>query len=75
MREVCRYRPTFFGPNYDFFKIPPEYINMVYEKIYRMKTYMNWSFEEVYMLPIPLRDWFYDRHISDKEEKNKPDDT
>ena len=40
-----------------------------------MKTYMNWSFEEVYMLPIPLRDWFYDRHISDKEEKSKTDDT
>lgn len=26
-----------------------------------MKTYMGWSFEEIYMLPITLREWFFEK--------------
>lgn len=72
MREVCRFRQTFFGPNYKFLELPVEYNNNVYIKIFQMKTYMNWSFEEVYMLPIPLRDWFYEKWI---EENTKIHET
>lgn len=35
-----------------------------------MKTYMGWSFEEIYMLPIPLRDWFYNKWIEDNTKKD-----
>lgn len=31
---------------------------------------MGWSFEEIYMLPIPLRDWFYNKWIEDNTEKD-----
>jgi len=65
---VCRSRQTFFGPNYEFFKIPPEYSDVLYEKIYIMKTYMGWSFEEIFLLPIPLRDWFINKWLEDNKK-------
>ena len=40
-------------------------MNVVYEKMYYMKTYMNWSFEEIYMLPVTLREWFFDKWLED----------
>lgn len=69
-REVCRSRQTFFGPNYDYIKIPHEYLKVVYEKIYIMKTHMNWGFEEIYMLPVQLREWFFDKWL-EENSKNK----
>lgn len=68
MKEKCLFWRTFFGRTYDFMHLPTEYINALYEKIYYMKTYMNWSFEEVYILPIVLRNWFFQKWI---EEKSK----
>ncbi len=46
-------------------------MNAVYEKFYYMKTYMGWSFEEIYMLPIPLRNWFFDKWIEDNNKKEE----
>jgi hypothetical protein len=71
IREVCRSWQTFFGQNYKFIEIPVEYMNAVYEKFYYMKTYMGWSFEEIYMLPIPLRNWFFDKWIEDNNKKEE----
>jgi hypothetical protein len=45
-------------------------MNSVYEQIYYMKTYMNWSFEEIYMLPITLRNWFFDKWMEDNTKKD-----
>lgn len=70
MREVCRSRQTFFGPNYKYLELPVEYVNSVYVKIFQMKTYMNWSFEEIYMLPIPLRNWFYDKWVEENTKNS-----
>jgi len=28
-----------------------------------MKIHMGWSFEEAYMLPIPLREWFINKWV------------
>lgn len=36
-----------------------------------MKTYMNWTFEEVYMLPVNLRNWFFDKWVEDKTKKSE----
>ena len=63
---------TFFHRNYKFIELPAEYINSVYEKIYNMKTYMGWSFNEAYSLPIVLRDWFFDRWLEDNGKKDNP---
>jgi hypothetical protein len=35
-----------------------------------MKTHMGWSFEEAYILPISLREWFYSKWIEDQGEKD-----
>ena len=71
MREVCLSGLTFFGLSYNYFKAPEDYNSVVYEKIYLMKTYMGWSFEEIYMLPIPLRDWFINKWIEDNKKKEE----
>jgi hypothetical protein len=36
-----------------------------------MKMYGNWSFFEVYSLPVQLRNWFYDQLVKAKEEEAK----
>ena len=36
-----------------------------------MKTYMNWSFEEVYMLPVVLRNWFFQKWIEVNGKKSE----
>jgi len=51
--------------------VPEDYNSVVYEKIYYMKTYMNWSFEEVYMMPIPLRDWFFNRWLEENSKNQE----
>ena len=71
MREVCRSWQTFFGSNYAYLEIPPEYSKVVYEKIYIMKTHMGWSFEEVYMLPIALREWFLNKWVEENTKNSK----
>ena len=39
----------------------------VYEQIFLMKYYANWSFFETYNLPIVIRNWFYSRIAKEKE--------
>ncbi len=36
-----------------------------------MKTYMNWTFEEIYMLPVNLRNWFFDKWVEDKKKNSE----
>jgi len=36
-----------------------------------MKEYSNWSFLELYNLPIPLRSWFLKKYIELKENEKK----
>ena len=44
----------------------------VYEQFFLLKYYGNWSFIEVYNLPIGLRNWFAKRLIQ-QFEKEKED--
>lgn len=32
---------------------------------------MNWGFEEVYMLPIQLREWFFNKWLEDNSKKQE----
>jgi len=36
-----------------------------------MKQFGNWSFFEVYNLPVKLRNWFYGELVKLKEEEKK----
>ena len=36
-----------------------------------MKYYGNWSFVEVYSLPVGLRNWYYEQLVEKKKEENK----
>ena len=60
----CPSLPTFFG-------LTNEYLETVYTKFFQMKMYGNWSFFEVYSLPVQLRNWFYDQLVKTKEEEAK----
>lgn len=43
-------------------------MNTVYEKIYIMKAYAGWGFEEFYMLPIRLREWFFNKWLEENKK-------
>jgi len=47
----------------------------VYEEIFHLKYYGNWSFAEAYNLPVQLRRWFLERLVKqitmENEEKKK----
>jgi hypothetical protein len=47
----------------------------VYEQIFYLKHYGNWSFSEAYSLPVGLRFWFFERMVrqfeSEKKEQEK----
>ncbi len=51
-----------------FFGLTASYINEVYEMFFLMKEICNWSFFELYSLPVKLRDWFWRRTIKHKQE-------
>jgi len=36
-----------------------------------MKQFGNWSFFEIYCLPVQLREWFYNKLVETKEEEAK----
>ena len=55
----------------NFFGLTNEYLETVYTKFFQMKMYGNWSFFEVYSLPVQLRNWFYDQLVNAKEEEAK----
>jgi len=43
----------------------------VYEQIFYLKYYSNWSFIEAYSLPVGLRNWFSNRLVKQKQEEAK----
>ena len=44
-----------------FFGLTPKYMETVYEQFFLLKHHGNWSFMEVYNLPVGLRNWFLKR--------------
>ncbi len=77
-RLRSRLRSAFFGQSdifERFFNITDEVIENVYEQLFLLKYYGNWSFQEAYNLPIRLRKWFLMRtskQREDEEEARKP---
>ncbi len=69
MNRNWRYRLTL-----TFFGLTNSYIESVYEEIFNLKMHGNWSFQEVYNLPITIRRWFLKRTVKyykDKAEAEK----
>ena len=64
MNRNWRYRLTL-----TFFGLTNKYIQGVYEEIFNLKMHGNWSFQEVYSLPIVIRRWFLKRTIKYYEDK------
>ena len=54
---------------------PLEYAHEVglnlHMQVDQMKYYGNWSFVEVYSLPVGLRNWYYEQLVEKKKEENK----
>ena len=46
---------------WNFFGLDYNYQKSLYEQIFALKYHGNWSFIEVYNLPIGLRNWFTQR--------------
>ena len=60
---------------WNFFGLDHNYQKSIYEQAFALKYHGNWSFIEVYNLPVGLRDWFVQRlkdqleHERDEIEK------
>ncbi len=54
-----------------FFGLSDNYMKSVYEQIFYLKHYGNWSFSEAYSLPVGLRYWFFDRMVKQFEQEKK----
>ena len=67
MKPIWRFRlrRTFFG-------LSDKYMEQVYDQSFLLKYHCNWSFIEVYNLPIGLRKWFLER-LAKQFEKEKED--
>ena len=46
---------------WNFFGLDHNYQKIIYEQVFALKYHGNWSFIEVYNLPIGLRNWFIKR--------------
>ena len=55
--------PPFFGLN-------EEYKKSIYEEFFLLKQYGNWTFVEVYNLPVLIRKWFLKR-LTEEHQKAK----
>ncbi len=55
---------TFFGLNDDYKK-------SIYEEFFLLKQYGNWTFLEVYNLPVLVRKWFLTRLVQEQENINQ----
>ena len=55
-----------------FFGLTDKYIEGIYEQFFFMKYHGGWSFTEAYNLPIPIREWFLQRLIKQKELELSP---
>ena len=56
-----------------FFGLTDKYIEGIYEQFFFMKYHGGWSFTEAYNLPIPIRNWFLQRLIKQKELEINPE--
>ena len=56
---------------YRFFGLNAKYMHDVYEQFFYMKMFGNWSFLELYNLPIGLRTWFYEKLVEYKKQENE----
>ena len=63
-KEVCLLRATFFG-------LTSDYMTDIYRIIFDMKMHGNWQFQEIYSLPIKLRNWYFEKLHKHFEERNK----
>lgn len=63
-KEVYRCRLAFFG-------LTSEYIQAVYENFLFMIKDYNWSFTEMYMLPVALRRWYIDKAYEMAKKMNE----
>ena len=61
-REQCRLRQGFFGLTHNYMK-------GVYEIFFQLKNNYNWSFIELYNLPVALRSWFVQKYVDQIEEQ------
>ena len=55
-----------------FFGLTNKYMESVYEQIFSMMHHGNWSFSEIYSLPVGLRYWFFNRLVKQFEEEKRP---
>ena len=56
---------------YRFFGLSTEYMQNIYEQFFFMKMFGNWSFIELYNLPIGLRSWFFDKLVEYKKKESE----
>ena len=53
-----------------FFGLTEEYKKSIYEEFFLLKQYGNWTFLEVYNLPVLIRKWFLKR-LTEEHQKVK----
>ena len=53
-----------------FFGLTEEYKKSIYEEFFLLKQYGNWTFFEVYNLPVLIRKWFLKR-LTEEHQKAK----
>ena len=57
-----------------FFGLSDDYMEHVYEQFFLLKHHGNWSFIELYNLPVGLRVWFLERlskHFEEEKEEHE----
>ena len=52
-----------------FFGLTPEYRGHSMEEFYVLIKHLNFSYSDVYMLPVWKRRWFLDKFLSDLEKE------
>ena len=50
-----------------FFGLSEQNKEYIYEEIFQLHYYGNWSFQEAYSLPVQVRKWFIGRLIKEKQ--------
>ncbi len=62
--EKCQLRHNFFGLTHDYMKD-------VYRLFITFKNHSNWSFLELYNLPVALRTWLIEEFIKQKADETE----
>ena len=56
---------------WNFFGLDHNYQKHLYEQAFALKYHGNWSFIEIYNLPVKLRNWFTERLNQQKEYEHE----